>query len=141
MVHRDAQSGRAAEGLLAIIVRRLARTGARQRHKPEVKSFPLFNDTPLERRHQLDEAQAWATHIRRRMNGGIHFSTRAAERMTLGEALRRYERDTLDSDNPNRRKDINRIHSILLDPIAQRAFASLRSTNMAAYRDQLIHRG
>ena len=110
-------------------------------HKMESKSFPLFADTPFERRRQREDAEAWALDTRRRMRGGTHVSTRDAAKLTLADALKRYERGKLDPDNSNHRKDINRIKAMLSDAIAQRSVASLRPTDVAAYRDDLVRRG
>lgn len=110
-------------------------------HAMASKSFPLFADTPLERRRQREDAEAWAVETRRRMHGGTHVSNREAEVLTLAEALARYERDKLDVDNANHRKDVNRIRAILADPMSARTVASMRATDMAAYRDRLVHGG
>ena len=110
-------------------------------HKVEVKTFPLFADAPYERRQQRLEAEAWALETRQRLHGGTHVSTRDAAKLTLADALRRYERDKLEPGNSNHKKDINRVKAMLDDPIAQRSVASLRPTDMATYRDDLVRRG
>ena len=64
-------------------------------HKTEIRSFPRLADTPYER--QRDETEAWATDVRRRMHGGVFISLRGAEAITLGDALRLDEKNTLDA--------------------------------------------
>ena len=110
-------------------------------HKTAVRTFPLLANTPYERQRQRDEAEAWATVTRRSMHAGVLVTTHGAGAVTLGDALRRYEADKLDPDDSNQRKDINRIRQILSDPIANRTVATLRSTDIASYRDDLIERG
>lgn len=105
-----------------------------------VRTFKLIADTPEERRRQLAEAQAWAADARRRMYAGAFSSTREAETMTLGDALRRYAQEGLTSKPSNRRKDEVRIEEILGDDIAQRSVASLTRPDIVAYRDLLIER-
>ena len=105
-----------------------------------VKTFKLISDTPAERARQLTEAQAWAADTRRRMYAGQYASTREAETLTLGDALRRYAREGLTSRAGNRRKDEVRIEEILGDDIAARSIAGLTRPDIAAYRDLLIER-
>ncbi len=105
-----------------------------------VKTFKLVSDTPEDRRRQLADAQAWAADTRRRMYAGAYASTREAETMTLGDALRRYAREGLSSKPQNRRKDEVRIEEMLGDEIANRSIASLTRPDLAAYRDLLIER-
>lgn len=110
--------------------------------EPITKCFPLFADTVEERRRQLADAKSWTEETRRQMLGGVYVSTREAENITLGDALQRYEREALIKGKPhNASKDRNRIKLILADPIAKRPVASLRKTDIAAYRDELIRRG
>ena len=111
-------------------------------HNPAVKYFPLLRDSTEERRRQMAEAQAWATEARRKMLAGIHVSSRAAERTTLAEALRRYANEGLKGrKKENVEKEGYRINAILSDPIADRPLASLRKTDLSAFRDRLLHAG
>lgn len=112
-----------------------------QGFEPVSKPFPLFTDTTDERRRQLADAKAWAEETRRKMLAGTHTSTREAEALTLGDALRRFEREGLKAKPGNRKIEGYRIRQILADPIAERPVAALRKTDIAAYRDQLIRRG
>jgi integrase len=108
---------------------------------PITKSFPLFSATAEERRRQLADAKSWAEETRRQMLGGVYVSAREAENTTLEDALKRYERENLKGKQANADKDRSRIKLILADPIAKRPVAALRKTDIAAYRDELIHRG
>jgi integrase len=110
-------------------------------HAPVVKTFPLHADTSEARQRQRVESDEWAASTRRKLKAGTHVDTREAEKMTLGEALEKYERLGLKGKDSNIQKDRNRIKQILSDPIAKRAIASLRKTDIAAYRDELIQRG
>lgn len=108
---------------------------------PITKSFPLFSETAEERRRQLADAKSWAEETRRQMLAGVYVSSREAENTTLGDALRRYEREGLKGKQANADKDRSRIKLILADPIAKRPVAALRKTDIATYRDELIKRG
>lgn len=74
------------------------------------------------------------------MYAGSFASTREAESLTLGDALRRLQQEGLTAKESNRRKDEVRIAEILADDIAQRSIASLARPDIAAYRDLLIER-
>lgn len=108
---------------------------------PITKTFPLFSEATEEKRRQLADAKAWAEETRRKLLGGTFVSTREAENLTLGAALRRYESEGIKSKASNRKIESYRIRQILGDPIAKRPVASLRKTDIAAYRDELIRRG
>jgi integrase len=106
-------------------------------HDTVVQTFPLFEDTPVARQRQLSTATVWAATIRDRMLGGRHVSTREAEAMTLGDALREYQANGLKGKPSNAAKDRNRIEQILADSIANRSLVSLKTTDIARYRDKL----
>lgn len=106
-------------------------------HDTVVKTFPLFEDTPVARQRQLSTATVWAATIRDGMLGGRHVSTREAEAMTLGDALREYQANGLKGKATNAAKDRNRIEQILADSIANRSLVSLKTTDIARYRDKL----
>ena len=107
-------------------------------HKPVVKTFPLFANTPDARQRQRTEADEWAASTKRQLRGGTHVDTRDAEKLTLGEVLEKYERRGLKGKPSNVQKDRNRIKQIQAEPIALRAIATLRKTDIAAFRDYLI---
>ena len=106
-------------------------------HDPVVKSFPLFQDTPYERQRQVALATEWAANTKSRLLGGSHVPSREAEAMTLGDALEAYKAEGLTGKPSNIAKDVSRLALILKDPIAKRSVASLRTTDIARYRDKL----
>ncbi len=110
-------------------------------HKPVVRTFPIFEDSPDARRRQLDDATAWAVDTRRRLKAGNLVDTRQAETTTLGTVLERYERDGLKGKDSNAQKDRNRIRQIMSDPIAMRPVIGLKKSDVAAYRERLIAGG
>lgn len=104
---------------------------------PVVKSFPLFKDTPDERQKQLLAATEWAARTRSSLLGGSFLSTREAETITLGDALRDLKATGLSGKASNVAKDVSRIDQILADEISKRPLASLQTTDIARYRDKL----
>jgi integrase len=109
-------------------------------HKEATKVFPLYSNTTEDRRRQRIEADEWAATTKREMLAGSHVSTKQAEQMRLKDALCRYRDECLqasDTKASNAKKDRNRIRQILTDPIADRTVASLRKSDIAAYRDEL----
>ena len=110
-------------------------------HKPVVRTFAIFEDSPDARRRQLDDATAWAVDTRRRLKAGNLVDTRQAETTTLGTVLERYERDGLKGKDSNAQKDRNRIRQIMSDPIAMRPVIGLKKSDVAAYRERLIADG
>ena len=124
---------RRASGALRVQIRRAGFS--------EVRNFSLMADTAAERRRQMAEAEAWASETRRRIVGGSHVSTREAERITLANALERYAREGLKGEAANAAKDRTRINILLDDPIARKALAQLRKTDLVALRDRLLEAG
>lgn len=104
---------------------------------PVVKSFPLFKDTPDERQKQLLAATEWAARTKSSLLGGSFVSTREAETITLGDALRALKATGLKGKASNVAKDVSRIDQILADEISKRSLASLQTTDIAKYRDKL----
>lgn len=104
---------------------------------PVVKSFPLFKDAPDERQKQLLAATEWAARTRSSLLGGSFVSTREAETITLGDALRALKATGLRGKASNVAKDVSRIDQILNDEISKRPLASLQTTDIARYRDKL----
>lgn len=104
---------------------------------PVVKTFPLFKDTPEERQKQLLAATEWAARTRSSLLGGSFVSTREAETLTLGDALRALKATGLKGKLSNVAKDVSRIDQLLADEISKRPLASLQTTDIARYRDRL----
>lgn len=114
-----------------------------QGHKEVSETFPLFRDTAQDRRLQRIDAEEWAAKTRRELVIGTHVSTKEAEQLRLRDALCKYRDERLTgeiSKESNARKDRNRIAQILADPIADRTIASLHTTDIAIYRDDLQDR-
>jgi len=107
-------------------------------HPTEVKSFPIFEDSPAARARQTEEAKLWDARTRNAMLAGTHVSTKAAETMTLGDALSEYGAKGLKGSEKNKYKDLARIQQILADPISGRAVAALRDTDLSKFVDRLI---
>ena len=83
------------------------------------------------------EAEAWAAIIESTMARGTFVSSAESERTTFREALERYQREITVSkkgEMPER----SRIKNLLGDAIANRSLASIRSSDVASYRDTRI---
>lgn len=81
------------------------------------------------------EAEAWARSIETEMDRGIFVSRAEAESTTLKEALERYQREI----TPRKRgakPEGYRIRALLAHSLAKRTLASIRSAEIAKYRDQ-----
>ena len=109
--------------------------------RASTKVFPLAADTAAARKAQLAEAKAWAERTRRDLLGGTDGPSSEAQRTTLAQALRRYQREGLDGSASNSKVEAYRIGTILRDPIAQLTLSRLRKSDVAAFRDALIERG
>lgn len=82
-----------------------------------------------------EEAERWAAQIEAKMKGGRHLEQLAAEQITLGDALQKYQEKILprkkSGDNEKYRVARWRRH-----PLAVRPLASLRGKDFADYRDE-----
>jgi len=86
------------------------------------------------------EAEVWSRDIERDMDRGIFVSRAEAESTTLREALERYQREV----TPRKRGaavEIYRIKALLTNSLAKRTLASIRSTEVAKYRDERATNG
>jgi integrase len=84
-------------------------------------------------------AQRWAFEIESRIEAhGI--PTSEADRTTLRDALERYRREITPTKRGAAQENI-RIGQWMLDPLAQRSLASIRSTDIAEWRDRQIEEG
>jgi integrase len=101
------------------------------------QTFPLFANTPEERRRQRLAAEKWAVGTRQRLMAGVHVSTRQAETTSLADALIKYRDERLTGKDTNVQKVRNRIAQIVADPISARMIASLSKPDLATYRDEL----
>lgn len=84
------------------------------------------------------EAEAWAREIESEMDRGIHVSRREAESTTLLEALDRYEIEVT-STKKGAPRERYRIAHWRKQPLACRYLASIRSTDVAQYRDARLN--
>jgi integrase len=100
------------------------------------KGFPPVSKTFLRRA----DAEAWAKDQEVAMQRGLWRNTSEAEATTLGEALERYLREVTPRKKGARR-EAARIRVWLARPIAKRSLASIRGSDIAAFRDAERRRG
>jgi len=81
------------------------------------------------------DALKWARLIESEMDRGVFVSRAEAERTTLAEALMRYRREVTPTKKGWKREE-QRIDVWLKSDLAPRSLASIRSTDLAAYRDK-----
>lgn len=96
---------------------------ARKGFLPQVKTF---NTKP--------EAEAWAATIESTMAHGTFVSSAESERTTLADALERYQRERT-MVKKGAAPERSRVKKLLAHPMAMRSMASIRSSDIAAYRD------
>ncbi len=80
------------------------------------------------------EAEAWAATVESAMARGIFINSAESERTTLREALERYGRE-ITVQKKSAAQENSRIKIILSHPLALRSLSSLRSSDVASYRD------
>ena len=88
---------------------------------------------------QID-AEKWARDIENKMDRGVFVDRKEAERTTLRMALERYHRE-ITPGKKGKAQEGYRISALLETNLAVRTMASIRSTDMAAYRDSELARG
>lgn len=93
-------------------------------HKPVYRTF----DTQV-------EAQKWARRIETDIDTGFYVDNSAAEKMTLGEALKRYKADVA-SKKRHPLQEYGRIDRWLRNDLSFRTLANLKGADFAKYRDQ-----
>lgn len=94
---------------------------------PRCKSFAKKTD-----------AERWARDLEAQVdNAGWLPDTRQAERITLGEILKRY-REEVSPRKRSAQTEISRIDGILRRDVCHRTLAMLTSADMASYRDQRL---
>lgn len=87
-----------------------------------------------------EDATRWARKIEAEMDDGIFVSRREAEATTLDEALDRYLREK----TPHKKgaaQETNRIRTFKRSFLAPRFLSTIRSTDIANYRDQRLAEG
>lgn len=86
------------------------------------------------------DAESWARLIESEMDRGIFISRAEAETTTLAEALTRY----LTEITPNKKgakQEASRIKGWLRHPLSNRFLATVRSADIASYRDERLAHG
>ena len=96
---------------------------ARKGFPPQVKTF-----------NTKSEAEAWAATIESTMAHGTFVSTSESERTTVGDALDRYQRERT-MMKKGAAPERSRVKKLLGHPMAMRSLASIRSSDIATYRD------
>jgi len=99
---------------------------ARKGFPPQTKTF-----------NTKAEAEGWAATVESTMAHGTFVCTAESERTTVGEALSRYVRER----TPQKKGALpeqSRVRKLLAHPMAIRPMASVRSSDIAAYRDTRI---
>ncbi|RMH77025.1 MAG: site-specific integrase [Calditrichaeota bacterium] len=86
------------------------------------------------------EAEAWERLILSEMDRGVFVSRREAESTTLAECLDRYAREIIPGKK-GQRQELGRIRILKDHPLASCYMASIRSVDIAAFRDQLLAEG
>lgn len=87
-----------------------------------------------------DEAKAWATVIESEMLRGVFVDRSEAEKTTLKEALERY-RDEITVTKKGEVQEKTKIGKLLRHPLASRTLASIQSTDLSKFRDEMINDG
>lgn len=83
------------------------------------------------------EAEAWAATIESTMARGTFVSSAESERTTFREALERYQRE-ITVGKKGAMPERSRVKNLLGGPLAIRSLASIRSSDIASYRDNRL---
>lgn len=86
------------------------------------------------------DAQRWAAEIEGDMSRSRFVDTREAQQTTLADALLRYRREVSDKKKGAKQEGV-RIARWLEDGLARRSLAGVRSSDLAAWRDQRLAEG
>ena len=85
-------------------------------------------------------ADAWARQIETEMDKGVFVSRLEAERTTLAEALDRYEQEVTPAKK-GWKQESYRIGLWRKHPLSARSLASIRSSDLAQWRDERLKHG
>jgi len=85
----------------------------------------------------LEEARRWAAAIEGEMARGVWVCAREAENTTLYDALERYEREVSNKKKGNK-NEVYRIRMFQKSKLANRSLASIRSIDVARWRDERL---
>ena len=86
------------------------------------------------------EAKTWATMIEREMDAGVFVSRNEAEATSFASALELYATEVT-SKKRSSASELSRILAMQRHPLALRSLASIRGSDMAAYRDKRLEEG
>lgn len=101
----------------------------RKGHPPQSKSFI-----------RLADAEKWARTIESEMDRGVFVSRAEAEATTLDDALDRYAREIVPKKK-GASQELNRIKHLRHYPLANRFLATIRGSDLASFRDELLTEG
>lgn len=110
--------------------------GASWRAQVRRKGYPTLSATF----DTKAEAQRWAAEIEGDMSRARFVDLREAESTTLAQALKRYRREVSDHKKGEKQEGV-RIKRWLEDPLAEKSLASLKSSDLAAWRDERLKEG
>lgn len=100
------------------------------------KGFPLQTKTF----ETKADAEDWATVVESEMVRDVFLDRSEAERTTLKEALERYLKEVT-PQKKGRKQETNRIKALQRDPIAEKSLASIRSADIAKWRNERVKAG
>ncbi|MFT6429807.1 MAG: integrase [Halopseudomonas sp.] len=100
------------------------------------KSYPTISGTF----DSKADVQRWATEIEGDMSRARFLDIRDAEQTNVADALRRYRREITDTKKGARQESV-RVDRWLEDGIAKKSLATLRSSDLAAWRDAHLKEG
>jgi len=98
--------------------------------------FPAITKTFVTRA----KAENWAKVVESEMVRGIYIDRSEAERTTFGASLERY-RDEITSTKKGKVQECTKIGKLLRHPLAYRSLASIQSTDMSKFRDEMLKDG
>ena len=114
----------------------IQRRGARWRAQVRRRGLPPLSKTF----EQHEEATRWAQTVEGRLAVGDVLDLSEARRTTLGEALERYLAEVTPLKKGAKQERV-RIQAWLRDPLAGRPLASIRSMDIAAWRNERVAAG
>src|SRR5690606_33470601 len=110
--------------------------GASWRAQVRRKGYPTLSATF----DTKAEAQRWAAEIEGDMSRARFVDIRDADSTTQAEALKRYRREVSDHKKGEKQEGV-RIKRWMEDPLAEKSLASLKSSDLAAWRDERLREG
>lgn len=109
--------------------------GVRKRGNKYQARVRVKGQQPVEKSfHTRSDAEAWAKIIEAEMVRGVHIRRTDAERMSLVDALDKYETEVTSSKR-GAEQERHRIRVWKADPLSKKSLASLRGVDFAKWRD------